>query len=35
LVPGDLAAAIGSFGGGCDINTCGDAQAAEFKPPTP
>lgn len=35
LVPGDLAAAIGSIGGGCDINTCGDAQAAEFKPPTP
>jgi hypothetical protein len=35
LVPGDLAAAIGSIGGGCAINTCGDAQAAEFKPPTP
>ena len=35
LVPGNLAAAIGSLNGGCEINTCGDAQAAEFKPPTP
>ena len=39
LVPGGLAAAIGSFGGGClpddGPNICGDAQAAEFKPPTP
>jgi hypothetical protein len=35
LVPSELAGAIGSLGGGCDINICGDAQAAEFKPPTP
>ncbi len=35
LVPGELAGAIGSLNGGCAINTCGDAQAAEFKPPTP
>jgi hypothetical protein len=35
LVPGDLAAAIGSFGGGCAINTCGDPQAAVFETPTP
>jgi hypothetical protein len=35
LVPGYLADALGSIGGGCAINTCGDAQAAEFKPPTP
>jgi hypothetical protein len=41
LVPGNLAAAIGSLNGGCagppefGPNTCGDAQAAEFKPPTP
>ena len=34
LVGGNVAAAIGSLNGGCDINTCGDAQAAEFKPPT-
>lgn len=33
LVPGELAAAIGSIGGGCVTNVCGDAQAAEF--PTP
>jgi hypothetical protein len=35
LVPGYLADAIGSIDAGCAINTCGDAQAAEFKPPTP
>ena len=35
LVPGELAAAIGSINGGCVTNTCGDPQAAEFKPPTP
>jgi hypothetical protein len=31
LVGGNVAAAIGSLMGGCDINTCGDAQAAEFR----
>ncbi len=35
LTPGSLAAAIGSIDGGCVINTCGDAQAAVFNPPTP
>lgn len=35
LVPGELGGALGTIDVGCAINTCGDAQAAEFKPPTP
>ena len=32
LSPVDLAAALTSFGGGCDTNTCGDTQDAVFAP---
>jgi hypothetical protein len=35
LVPGELGGALGTIDVGCNINVCGDAQAAEFKPPTP
>ena len=34
LLPGELGYAINSIGGGCMTNTCGDAQAAIFNPPT-
>jgi hypothetical protein len=36
LVPGELAAALGTIDGGCDIDTvCGDPQAAVFETPAP
>lgn len=34
LVPGELGYALNSVDGGCETNTCGDAQAAIFNPPT-